>query len=125
MVGITIAFYTLIFVAFFNSLLFSTSFLIAPITLAAAPTLCSISSSHVPSALRIAPKYFMFCTCSISSPSTHTLHSSLLTNHHHFSFPQCIFIPQLLIAFFNSLKFVLFPLLVASRHPQTALYSPQ
>ena len=77
MVGSTIVLYiySLIFEAFFNSPLFSTSFHIAPITLTTAVGLCSIPSSHVPSAVNIAPRYYMFCN-SISSPSTHTLHSS-------------------------------------------------
>ena len=46
------------FVSFFNSLRSNTSFLIAPITLIAAPTHCSISSSLDPSVLLLDPKIF-------------------------------------------------------------------
>lgn len=49
-----------------------TSFLIAPTTFAVVPSRCSIPSSHISSALILAPKYLSFLTlffCSLKLPS--------------------------------------------------------
>ena len=83
------------FADFFNSLLTSACFLIAPIRFDASPILCSISSSQLPLIFSIAPGCFsasplLQCPVHQYSPCLH---------------PSCIFMPQLSISFFTSIRF--------------------